>query len=510
MLYNNKLLIPLLELANKQPGFVLLEDKGKQITAQSLIHKSKTVAQNLLDKGFAQGDVALLAVERGQNFLIIFYALLMLRAKIAIIDPEMGRDNYAVKMEQLQPRWLFAESKLLLVSEQMLLRKFILLFKKNLPRLYIGKGLNVVSVGVVLPIIRKHLIFTKLLKVTADADLQWNNAPYESLIIYTSGTLSVPKGVVHSDVTLNNTLEALQKILASNQKEIIGTYLPHFMLLGIASGFTVKTINHTLPAAQKIKEFESKQISIYFGTPNEYLSMINYCEKENIFFPTSLRHLIIGSAPVHKTFLERLVKVVPQQTKITCTYGMTEHLMTAIADGREKVNYKGDGDLLGIITTDVQIKISEENEILIHSPQLFTRYLHQQSNDYWQASGDLGKIDEAGNLVLMGRKKDMIIRKDFNIYPALYEDTIKKINGITEVAMVGIYDEKLHDEKVFLVVETLLPDINHLYKLLKTGVHSIDNAALPDVIVKMQLPRNGRHQKIDKIALVEKLKKIYY
>jgi acyl-CoA synthetase (AMP-forming)/AMP-acid ligase II len=238
--------------------------------------------------------------------------------------------------------------------------------------------------------------------------------------------------------------------------------------------------------------------------------MITFCEKENKLFPITMRHLIIGSAPVHKTFLERLVKVIPTQTKITCTYGMTEHLMTAIADGRKKIQYTGSGDLLGVITKGVKIKFADDGEILIQSPQLFTRYIHEEKGTDWHPSGDLGKLDNDGNLVLLGRKKDMIIRKDFNIYPALYEDTIKKIKDISEVALVGIYDETLHDEKVFLVVETTLKDVSHLHKLLKTGPFSIDHAALPDVIVKMELPRNGRHQKIDKIALAQKLKKIYY
>jgi acyl-CoA synthetase (AMP-forming)/AMP-acid ligase II len=510
MLYNNNLLKPLLSLAAQHPNFSLLEDGGKKVTALALVNKSKTVAQNLLQQKFSKGDIALLAIVPGENFLIIFYALLMLRAKIAIIDPEMGRENYAAKMQQLKPKWLFAESKLLLVSEQLFLRKCILLFKKNLPRLYFVKGLNIVSVGAALPIFRKHKNFKQLLKPIQEVELQWNTTPYESLIIYTSGTLSVPKGVVHSDSTLHQTLVALGKVLASAQNEIIGTYLPHFMLLGIASGYTVKTINHLLPAALKLQEFKKKKISIYFGTPNEYLSMIEYCEKEKQLFPDSLRHLIVGSAPVHKTFLERLVKVILPQTKITCTYGMTEHLMTAIADGRQKIQYTGNGDLLGVITEGVQIKIEADGEIMVQSPQLFTRYIHQENGAVWHASGDLGKLDKDGNLVLLGRKKDMIIRKDFNIYPALYEDTIKRIKNITEVALVGIYDEAIQDEKVYLVVETTLSNVSHLHKLLKTGPYSIDNAALPDVILKMELPRNGRHQKIDKIALVEKLKKIYH
>jgi acyl-CoA synthetase (AMP-forming)/AMP-acid ligase II len=104
--------------------------------------------------------------------------------------------------------------------------------------------------------------------------------------------------------------------------------------------------------------------------------------------------------------------------------------------------------------------------------------------------------------VLTGRKKDMIIRRNFNLYPGLYEPTINRIPGVTECAFVGVYDEKRHDEVVALFVETHKPlTENALRKAMETGAYSIDREAMPDLIVLQPLPRAGRQSKVDKNAL---------
>jgi acyl-CoA synthetase (AMP-forming)/AMP-acid ligase II len=100
----------------------------------------------------------------------------------------------------------------------------------------------------------------------------------------------------------------------------------------------------------------------------------------------------------------------------------------------------------------------------------------------------------------------MIIRRDFNIYPALYEGTIKKIPGVNEAAMVGIYDENNHDEILYLAIENSDPTVDGISNLLAKGAFSIDKQAIPDVIFKMNIPRKGRQDKIDRSAIVNYIK----
>ena len=101
----------------------------------------------------------------------------------------------------------------------------------------------------------------------------------------------------------------------------------------------------------------------------------------------------------------------------------------------------------------------------------------------------------------------MIIRRNLNIYPAIYEATINRIEGVTEAVLVGIYDDTIHDEKVYLVIEGT-PNLtkNIILNQLKTGIYSIDNEALPDDILFMQLPRSGRQHKVNKGAIRDLIK----
>jgi acyl-CoA synthetase (AMP-forming)/AMP-acid ligase II len=85
------LIEPLERLVKNNPNKTLFISKSRSLTASELFRSSQSVAVNLLKNGFRENDVVAMVVAPGFEFLEIFYALLLLRAKIAIIDPEMGK-----------------------------------------------------------------------------------------------------------------------------------------------------------------------------------------------------------------------------------------------------------------------------------------------------------------------------------------------------------------------------------------------------------------------------------
>lgn len=508
MLYSGPLLQPLLKLVESDPGFVVLYGDEGELTADQLLRESMQAAASLREQGFKEDDIAVIAAQPGAEFLQVFYAILLLRGKIAIIDPEMGRENYASKMKQLQPQWMFIDSRLLLLQEHPFLKWTLLKLVKKIPDIRLVAGMRLVSVGRWLPIVRRHLSFRKLRSKPHELSaLTDPGSITENVITYTSGTLSTPKGVLHSSSSLSASIGSLCNLFAQEKGAIVGTYLPHFMLLGIAAGLPVKLMKADLPATQKMDFIRNESIGILFGPPSDYLPMIIQCEQAGQKLPESLQHVLIGSAPAHTSFLKRLMAVLPAHTRITCTYGMTENLLVAVIDGREKAGYMGEGDILGKPVAGVEIRIEEDGEILVKSPQLFSRYFHEQSRPEWHASGDLGKIDAEGNIILMGRKKEMIIRRNMNIYPALYENTIKHIKGIEEAAMVGIYNDDTHDEKVYLALEGSDINVASVKRQLAQGKHSIDAEAIPDEIITMTIPRKGRQNKIDRASIIDYIRR---
>ena len=513
---NNPLIAPLAALAQVRPGFDVLYGCGGKVTAGDLFERSCRIAYGLATWGFEKNHIAVIACEPGEAFLEIMHAVILLKGKIAIIDPEMGSENYAAKMHQLNPQWMFIDSRILFLHEHPILKKMLLKTGRKIPGVSISPGLRLISVGRKLPIFRDHLNFRKLYTPSSKGFDSASLKPFtkgaepadaENVIIYTSGTLAVPKGVLHTGKSLGASIHAIKNLLNVKPGAIVGATLPHFMLLGISAGLPVKIKKKGMPPAEEIRWLGEEKIGVLFGPPSDYLPLVQYCELNDQILPASLQHILIGSAPVHPRFLKRFISVLPAHVKVTCMYGMTENLLVCTIDGRIKQDYKGTGDLVGKPVAGVSINIEEDGEIMVRSDQKFSRYFHEQESASWHATGDLGEIDDQGNLILQGRKKEMIIRRNMNIYPALYENTIKNIKGIEEAAMVGIYDEHIQDEKVYLAVEGMDLNMRQIQHELDHGKYCIDREALPDFIFNMIIPRKGRQNKIDRVSIVEYIKK---
>jgi acyl-CoA synthetase (AMP-forming)/AMP-acid ligase II len=249
--------------------------------------------------------------------------------------------------------------------------------------------------------------------------------------------------------------------------------------------------------------------TILFAPPSELLSINSYLGNFSKKIPRAVSKIFIGSAPVLTGFLRNFLKIVHPATQVFCAYGLTEILPVALVDARAKIKWKGKGDLLGTITSGINYKIEEDKELVINAPQMCKRYFGNR-NLTSVKTGDLVKVDNH-ELILLGRKKDMIIRGNYNIYPTLYENTISKIPDILACALVGIHFEEEADEKIILAIESRRKYSdnfrNKILLYLKNGVYSIDTIAFPDEIIFMTIPRKGRQGKIDKDQLLLNIRK---
>ncbi len=501
-LYRSAIADILIDLYQKTPKKVLITGGGASATVECVFEDAVALAQHLHAQGFETGDRVAIATPANADFVKIMYALIFLKATVAIIDPEMGRDNYRSKLQQFNPKWAFVDSRLLLLQEHPIARFLYFKTSKNAPYFPYTPTARTIACGIWLPLLQKKIFLKTLFRSQKTVETVWlkteNVDEHEFLITYTSGTIAMPKGVVHTFGSLQNSLQIIGNQLNTNIETLMATYLPHYLLIAISVEMPSILYNPKLSAIQKLAFFQKNNVTTTMGPPSDFVDMVTHCENTNTRFSDSMQHIMLGSAPVTRRFLKRLTDVLPTHTRVTCLYGMTENLVVATTDGRFKKDYPCDGDLLGTLAAGVTIQF-ENDEILIESNQLFKRYFHLEGREKFHSTGDLGKMDENRQLILGGRKKDMIIKKNLNIYPGIYEATINRIDGVTEAVMVGIYDDAIHDERVYLVVE----GNNDLSKKkmrtqLQFGEFSIDQNAFPDEIVFMKLPRSGRQHKVDK------------
>ncbi len=487
-----------------QPAEKIFFFDGKRpVTCGQMRKQALYLAAALQAEGMQAGDRAVIAANPDRRFMVFFYAAMLLRAQISVIDPEMGRDHYAAKLRQFQPRWALIDRRLLFLQERPLLRRLYLRWRRAGLYFPPEPGLRYIGVGPTLPLRQPVLDFDTLIRrgtalstaVQPDA-----GEDFDCLITYTSGTVDEPKGVVHTLESLRSAMAFLRQVIGDEPGQKTAVYLPLFALIGLHSALEVHLIPKNMHPKAKLRFYRQHNISLLFAPPAEYTVLLQVGGGK---FPPCLRHLMIGSAPVYPGFLQKMVAAVSPETRISCTYGMTEHLLVAVVDGREKLKFKGEGDLLGAIVPGVAVRIAPDGEIEVRSPQLFKRYFHQPDRPDWHATGDLGYVTADNNLVMTGRKKDMIIRRDTNIYPGLYEPTINRIPGIRVAALVGLYDPDAADERVLLAVERDDQTLTaaRIAALLRDGPYAIDREAWPDAIYFMEIPRSGRQQKVDKRLL---------
>ena len=127
---------------------------------------------------------------------------------------------------------------------------------------------------------------------------------------------------------------------------------------------------------------------------------------------------------------------------------------------------RADDDAVTVATTsgrpiaDFELRIGDQGEVLLRGPNVMLGYLDDPDATAaaidahgWLHTGDVGELDDAGNLKITDRLKDMYICGGFNVYPAEVEQVLARLDGVAEAAVIGVPDERLGEVgKAFVVV----------------------------------------------------------
>ncbi|MER5645037.1 class I adenylate-forming enzyme family protein [Streptosporangium sp. NPDC002524] len=312
------------------------------------------------------------------------------------------------------------------------------------------------------------------------------NPDQPAAVIFTSGTTARPRGVVHTRRSLAAGLEMFRSAFPLGPGDVVHTDQLMLGLPALLAGAT-----WSLPGGGDLAaELAARRATHTFAVPVHLDRLLRRTPR----LPETLRYLLLGAAPAPPGVLRRAIEAGPE---VLSVYAMTEALPIAIASAEEKLAQAG-GDLLGVPLPGVGVRIAEDGELFVSGPHLAQRYLGEEPLRE-VATGDLVRL-EGDRLVLLGRKKDMILRDGVNIYPGLYESGVAALPGVAEAAIVGLPDPGTGDEEVVLAV---VPADGYDVNLLRRALPGIvDAAALPDRIEPLgAFPRSGRADKLDRAAL---------
>jgi long-chain acyl-CoA synthetase len=293
-------------------------------------------------------------------------------------------------------------------------------------------------------------------------------------LLYTGGTTGASKGVMLSHENLSWTAKAAAEAseLEPGENGLLALPLSHGFGLHVSILGALQPGKGTLlrwfdPTAM-LDMIEAHKVSRMAVVPTMLQMLLAMPLEERDL--SSLRYITSGAAglpgEIQRAFEER----VPN-CKILQGYGLTETSPTVAVqspssaeDGSRRIGSVGkvvDGCEVRIVDDEgKETPAGEPGEVTVKGPNVMQGYWRNPEataeaiKDGWFHTGDVGRIDDEGNLYIVERKKDLVIRGGFNVFPADVEGVLLKHPGIAEVAVVGRPSERWGEEPVAFVVVT--------------------------------------------------------
>jgi acyl-CoA synthetase (AMP-forming)/AMP-acid ligase II len=482
---------------------------GRTLSYADLADRVGATARSLTDAGMRSGDRVLFSVRPSPAGVVLALGIVAAGGTVVFADPGAGPELFAARLALATPHWAAAES-LLYAAAGPLLRGAARRRGLLLPD-YAGLPVRHIYAGTWLPGVPRSALAARRL-ARGSGSLPQSEAPdQEALVVFTSGTTQAPRAVVHSRGSLGAALSVLAAACTLGPGDVVHTDQLMVGMPALVAGahWTMPPFGFA-PASDPDRYANGLAGATHtFATPADLAAVVSLIHSGRLAPPAGLRQLLTGGAPVTPALLRRASEALPR-TEIRAIYGMTEILPVAVIGATEKLAYSGAGDLVGPALPGVSARVDADGELILRGEHLCHGYLGQPPLAE-HATGDLARLDGNGRLVLIGRKKDMIIRGRTNIYPGLFEPAIARLPGVEDAFLLGIPDE-IGDERVVLVLiptdgtgePRMLPE-HPLAPAVRAQLPTlIDTSALPDeVLVVSRLPVTGRTGKPERTALVE-------
>lgn len=489
----------------------LLLHGNRRLTGATLAEQVERTAHAFNRRGMGPGDVVLFGVRPGIDALVLMLGAMRNGALLTLFDPGAGNELFARRLEMLRPSWVVSESLLYAASARTPVSVYLRRAGLELPSLAAVPGQHVRAGWRVPGLVPRSLALHKLVRESAGEPARLParidpDAP--SLVVFTSGTTGMPKGVQHTGRSITAAVRMMLEGFELPADAVVYTHSVHTLVVGALKAVPCVVAPLAITPEKFLRDVDEHRVTHAFLLPVEAWKLALHCERTGRRLPESLKHLVLFSAPITSTVLKRVHALGNDDMNITCAYAMTEMVPVAWIDSREKLAWSGDGDVVGRPVPGIEARIVD-GELELRGPNCFLAYVGMDRVN-WHRTGDNARVDDEGRIVLMGRAKDMLIRDDFNLYPGLYEPTISRIDGVGACAIIGVPDPETADERVLLYVERdpAARDLTHddLRKRVERGIRvgdtRIDTKALPDQVrVVEQLPRSGRSHKIDRTTL---------
>jgi len=401
---------------------------------------SARVAGLLAERGVGPGDRVGLMLPNVPYFPMTYYGILRLGGVVVPMNPLLKGREVAFFLENPEAKVLFAWHDFAEAAEAGAEQT--------------GADLILVKPG-------------EIEQLVADADprdeVVERDGDDTAVILYTSGTTGKPKGAELTHANLGMNVKVASSLFEYSEDDVILGCLPLFHSFGqtcaLNCAVRVGASLTMLPRFEPAKALEIVQrdkVTVFLGVPTMYSAMLN-CERREDYDVSSLKLCGSGGAAmpgeVQRGFEEAF------GAKVLEGYGLSETSPVASFNHPDRERKTGS---IGTPIEGVEMKAVDEDgnevaqgevgEIVIKGHNVMKGYWNQPDatkesiKDGWFYTGDMGKVDEDGYFFIVDRKKELIIRGGYNVYPREIEEVLYEHPAVAEAAVVGVPHDDLGEE----------------------------------------------------------------
>ena len=448
--------------AQQNPEKIFLYWQDLTVTYAQLNELTNKAANMLYDLGIRKGDVVSILLPNMPEYVYLYLGIPKLGAIV-------GPVNALFKAREIQFVVGHSEAKILVTIPRFM--EIVNGIRNDLPCLE-----HVIVIGEPTEGALDYHDLMEKAAATAPPSLLIDEKEDPAAILYTSGTTGFPKGVLQTHFNIKRNAEMIIDHLNLDVSEdhrfmlILPLFHVNAQIVTIMSPLTLGASTILTPgfSAKTHWETVAKYRATTFSAVPTILSILLRMPHEGLDL-SSIKWIICGAAPLPIEVMKAFESTF--NCNVVEGYGLTEgtcasscNPLPTETEDRRKIGS------IGVALPDTKIKIVDDSgnemptretgEIICKGDNVMKGYFkNPEANaetlkDGWLYTGDLGYADDDGFFYIVGRKKDLIIRGGENIYPREVEEVLYAHPGVTEAAVIGVYDEVYGEvPKAFIVMK---------------------------------------------------------
>jgi long-chain acyl-CoA synthetase len=441
------------ESARSHPEKDALLYDGHAVSYVELDAASDRFAAGLQARGLVPGDAVALQLPNVPLFVVAYFGILKAGCVVVPMNVlfKAGEAAYVLRDSgaRMLITWSGVADEAAKAAAEAGVQEIVLLNTPGVPHSSLGRP------------------FEQLLEtaVLGAPPLHQSDPGDTAVIVYTAGTTGRPKGAELSHFQLFMNADTPGRLFGIRDDDVVIVVLPLFHVFGLSSildvcvrfGATMALVPRFEPG-HVLEVIQRDRVTVFEGVPTMYIALLNHPDRDR-YDTSSLRVGVSGGAPIPAEVIDEVERIFG--IVVLEGYGLSETASTTTfnVSAEERRIYSVGKPIYG-----VEVEVWDEEGRLLppgreHVGELVVRGVNVMRGYHgnptataeamaggWFHTGDLGYVDEDGFFFVVDRKKDLIIRGGYNVYPREVEDVLYTHPAVTEAAVIGVPDDRLGQE----------------------------------------------------------------